>query len=91
MSDKDKEQEFLWKVINHFGISGQKVKAIEELGELIVALSKSLNGKASYEDVVTEIADVYIMVEQLKLIYGPEKVQWFINYKLDRVAERIRK
>ena len=91
MSDKDKEQEFLWKVINHFGISEQKVKAIEELGELIVALSKSLNGKASYEDVVTEIADVYIMVEQLKLIYGPEKVQWFINYKLDRVAERIRK
>lgn len=49
--------------------------AIEELGELIVALSQFENrGKGTVDDIITEIADVELMCAQLRIIYGDIKV-----------------
>lgn len=36
-----------------------------------------------------EIADCIIMFEQMRLIYGPEEVDWWINFKLERLDDRI--
>lgn len=69
------------KVVEKFGIDIQQIVAMEELGELIQAISKIARWECNQsEDVETlleyidnlaeEIADVEIMLEQLKQCYG---------------------
>lgn len=68
------------KALEHFGIENQENKAIEEMAELIQAISKQTN-------IAEEIADVQIMLDQLKIIY-PHWVD-FEKIKLKRLSERI--
>lgn len=69
------------KAVEKFGIDIQQIVAMEELGELIQAISKIARWECNQlEDVETlsdyidnlaeEIADVEIMLEQLKQSYG---------------------
>ena len=69
------------KAVEKFGIDIQQIVAMEELGELIQAISKIARWECNQlEDVETlsdyidnlaeEIADVEIMLEQLKQCYG---------------------
>jgi len=76
------------KAIAHFGEASQKQKAIEELGELIVALCRQGYG-GTVVDVVDEIADVVIMANQLRQIFGTIAVDRRIEQKLDRLEMRI--
>lgn len=86
---KDEEIDICQKAIDSFGFINQKIKAIEEMGELIQALSKSLlDNKNNVEE---EIADVEIMLTQLKIIYSLNDVRNWRNYKLKRLKERILK
>lgn len=71
----------------------QKIKAIEELSELIDAISKdvlfNLDGlKPSFSkiNVIEEMADVQISLSNLSHIYGDPSEQ--IQYKLNRYFER---
>ena len=60
------EKEILLKAINTFGERRQVIKACEELGELQTALCKfTLDNKHNVEE---EIADVEIMIMQLRLM-----------------------
>jgi len=52
------------KIVKHFGVEHQKNKAIEELSELIRAISRN-----DRDNVIEEIADVEIVINQLKYIY----------------------
>ena len=70
------------KTVMHFGIQSQKVKAIEEMAELTQALCKDTN-------IAEEIADVQILLEQLKIVY-PEWKE-FENKKLQRLESIILK
>ena len=58
------------KIIEHYGVAAQKVKAIEELSELQKEIAKDLIGQGNIEHVAEEIADVQIMLRQLQMIYG---------------------
>lgn len=69
------KQNLFETVITKFGFDAQKAMAIEECAELINALCKEKRGRATDEDIITEIADVQIMCEQLAIIYGKEKVR----------------
>lgn len=64
-----------------WGVEKQVDKAVEELGKLVVALMQNRKGRATDEDVITEIADVGIVLAQLERVWGVELV----------VAERARK
>ena len=75
--------------ISHYGKEHQKKKAIEEMAELITALSREQDGRATEHDVITEIADVSIMMCQLMEIYGDEKCQQEIQRKQARLMRRI--
>lgn len=75
--------------IKHYGTEHQKKKAIEEMGELITAISREQDGRATPEQVITEIADVQIMMEQLSIIYGYEKVARERERKLERLVARM--
>ena len=64
---------------------------IEEVGELLTALNQHSRGRVDVDAVVTEIADVKIMTEQLALMYGYQKVDAEVERKLQRLEERIKK
>lgn len=84
-------QKDLCKVaVGFFGINHQKMKAVEEMGELITVLGRETDKKVPVEDVITEIADATIMLQQLSIIYGQDKIDAEIERKLDRLKERIK-
>ena len=65
------------KAVEKFGIDIQQIVAMEELGELIQAISKIARWECSQstlseyiDNLAEEIADVEIMLEQLKQCYG---------------------
>jgi len=80
------------KAVEHWGIEAQVKVATEECAELIVALCKinrTVNG-SSIVDVLEEIADVEIMLEQLKVIYDHDNlVPELKKKKLKRVKDRL--
>lgn len=62
---------------------------IEECGELIVALAKygRDNNGSTVNDIVDELADVQIMINQMKLIFGGVEAR--IKTKLERLKKRL--
>lgn len=80
------EKEILELVIGCFGILHQKNKLFEECGELIQAIAKD----DDLENISEEIADVEIMLEQMKIIYRNEdKVKKYRKLKLKKILEEI--
>ena len=80
----------LWQIIAHHGYAHQKHKAIEEASELIEALTRDLNGQGDRRNIAEEMADCYIMLAQLELIYGNHgDVVQFVRDKLARTLERV--
>lgn len=72
------------------GESVQLWKAIEEMSELTKELAKLVCGGATLEGLVDEIADVTVMMEQLRLIFNVnEAVQDRIDFKVARLADRL--
>lgn len=66
------------------------LKAIEEMGELIFSLSKFMGEDASFiERVQEEIADVIIMMEQLKIIFFSEEIDRIRQEKVERLETRL--
>lgn len=77
--------------VQHYGPEHQKRKAVEEMGELITALSREQDGRATPEQVITEIADVHLMVRQLMVIYGIEPCLAEYEKKQRRLLRRMDK
>ena len=72
--------------VNRFGDGIQSTICMEECAELIQAISKMKRGKDAYDNLVEEMADVYIILEQLQCIYSVANVeiQGWIKKKQDR-------
>ena len=77
--------------VRHYGAEHQKRKAIEEMGELITALSREQDGRATPEQVIMEIADVHLMIRQLMCIYGLEACIKEYDRKQRRLLSRMDK
>ena len=58
--------------INKWGVEAQRNMAFEELGELNTILARDRRGRATKEELLTELADVTIMCEQMAVILGFE-------------------
>lgn len=56
------------KVIGKYGIEAQLDMVIEKMSELTKEICKIKRGKGKYMNIVEEIADVEIMLDQLKMI-----------------------
>lgn len=70
--EHEKEIIICQKAVNTFGVAIQQVVAMEELAELISALSSELKNESN--NIEEETADVEIMCLQLRLMYGSSKV-----------------
>lgn len=87
----------LTKAIERYGSSNQMIKAMEEMGELTRALSRQMTSESATEmlkarrGVVEELADVEIMLEQLKMIFDikPAEIEKEKEFKLVRLNARI--
>lgn len=82
-------REIMHRSLEVFGAEAQILKAVEECGELIIALTKCLNRIPSNH--LEEMADVEIMLEQLKMIFGvsQEEIDKIKDFKLQRLLNRI--
>ena len=78
------------RAVDHYGAEHQKGKAIEELGELLVELSREPDNRATREKIREELADVMIMCEQLRIIYGAAETDSWIDRKLERLRGLMR-
>ena len=80
--------------IKEWGECAQILVAIEEMAELTKALAKNFRSDdaETVENVVEEIADVEIMMDQLRVIYkqrAAETVDEIKKAKLNRLAKRL--
>ena len=75
--------------INHYGVEHQIDKSIEEMGELVTELARRRLDRGSREAIAEEIADVIIMANQLRIIYGGKLVDEIIDRKLARLERNI--
>lgn len=86
------EYEIYEQAVKHYGKLSQLIKAMEECGELIRALARWTTGHADFANVCEEIADVEIMLEQVKIILG-DRYEELLTLKkaekLGRLAERL--
>lgn len=78
-------------IVHCYGCEKQKLKACEELCELQEAILKDVNKQIDC-GVVEEIADVYIMLAQLEVVYDIDVADLveMILYKLNRQRERMK-
>ena len=71
----------------------QLIVAIEELSELQKELCKNLRGNINKENIIEELADVYIMLDQIKVYFSItcNEVKEMIDKKIERTKERLLK
>lgn len=75
--------------LSRYGIRNQRIMVFEECGELINVIAKSNRLRATIPEIITELADVHIMVEQMALYYGWEEFLAERDRKLQRLQERL--
>lgn len=92
----DEQKAICHKIADHYGDEHQMLKAVEEMAELTQAIIKTIHGDALHEWYYPgELADVLIMVEQLRYMYDKsdgvydERVERFIDAKLTRQLKRM--
>lgn len=78
------------EIVDRNGKEIQTVVAMEELSELIQALSKDLRGKPDRDNLIEEIADVYIVLAEQMYIHRIDlnDVLTVMVEKLERMEER---
>ena len=79
--------------IEKWGAERQLNKVEEELTELLLAVIHYRDGKVGFLNVIDEIADVYIVIEQLSqmITVGDSTIRNHIARKMDRLKERVLK
>lgn len=85
-------KEDLLKIINHYGVSKQLKKLSEEIFELQEAILTDVGDNESYNHIVEEMADVYVVMEQLEEYFevNQDKLIAMESYKIRRTLERTK-
>lgn len=86
------------QIVAHYTFGQQRAIFVEECAEAIQAVCKVERAADSspevyaekIADLISEVADVLIMAQQMKLYLGADKVDKEIQRKLDRQLERIK-
>lgn len=82
--------DILKKNITLNGVETEWVIIMEELSELIQEVSKHYRGKGCSMHLLEEMADVYICLDELKLITGIDDrdIMAAVSVKMDRIKKR---
>lgn len=78
------------KAIDHYGSDAQLLMAIEEMSELTQAICKKNRIFGVRGHIVEEMADVYIMLAQLEIIFEAQNDLYeIVDRKLERLEKRM--
>lgn len=84
--DSFEKNQVLQSALNKWGAATQAGMCMTECGELTAALGAYfVQGRDKDSNVIDEIADVQIMLDQMKLIFDQQAIESRIEYKLDRL------
>lgn len=85
------ETEIIREAIDYYGIDNQLMVAVEELAELQKEISKAYRGVCNEQNMIEEIADVLIMIDQIKDYYqlSDESIEAEKQVKLLRLMDRM--
>ena len=90
MHEHINETEVLQRALDTYGSALQIVVMMEEMSELQKELCKYLRGKYSPANIAEEIADVEIMLEQMKMLFClADDVRDVRRRKVERLKERL--
>ena len=96
MLTREEQRNICKKAVDNFGEISQMIKATEEMGELIRAISRIILQQGESDEKIEsnyneEIADVSIMSEQLKYTrhYKHELVDYWSEEKLKRLKRIV--
>ncbi len=92
-------KESIQKIADHYGYESQSRQLIEEMAELTQAINKAWRCRYDYEDriekkrdIAEEIADVTIMIEQMKYLLqiSDADIDKIVEQKIYRQLQRIK-
>ena len=87
----DEQVKILHDAVVTYGKTAQVDKAIEEMSELTKALLKERHNAGSVEHIAEEMADVFIMIAQLILVYNnDEAFDEQVDHKIKRLQRRLK-
>ena len=91
MNFTEEQKQIMLNALRKNGVDAQDDIAIEEMAELTKAIIKNRRYKtfATLESIYEELADVMIMTEQILMSLDKDRVQVYINKKLERLNERL--
>lgn len=93
-SELDEKLEHLaQRAIKQWGVDAQIDQAIEECSELVTILARRNRKRFNSDDVLEEMADVYIMLHELLILYDytNQDLDKMIIKKLAKMEEKLNK
>ena len=87
----DNEDKIIYKAaLTTYGNQAQIIMLLEEMSELQKEICKTFRGKTTSEKIIDEIADVEIMLEQMKILFNVwSKVFLRKKYKINRLKKKL--
>ena len=69
----------------------QLIMVMEEASELIKEISKYFRDENNRENIIEEVSDVYVMLEQMKIIFNitNDELDINISQKMKRLKEKL--
>ena len=90
MISKEKQREICKKAVRTFGENAQCIKAMEECGEMVHALArKVLDQDPDLDNICEEIADVEILMEQMRVVFGDAFIDKWKQNKLEKLNKVV--
>ncbi len=78
------------RFIQHWGMESQYACFIEEMAELTQLLAKELSRKEyGAKDLLSELADVWNLLDEFTLIFGKEEIEQIRDRKLVRAEAKL--
>lgn len=90
MFSKEKQREICFKAVRTFGENAQCIKAMEECGEMVHALArKVLDQDPNFDNICEEVADVEILMEQMRVVFGDAFIDKWKQNKLEKLNKVV--
>ncbi len=84
------ERRVYTKALTTYGSDAQKKMLLEEMSELQKEICKNWRGKNNLCEIAEEMADVGIMLDQMKILFQNDAlVQRYRNEKTERLKRRL--
>lgn len=84
---------FYKEVIDTYGVENQIMMLFEEMAELQKEICKNFRGRENRDHIIEEMADVFIMMNQLQIIFDvkDKELADVTEYKVYRLKKRLEK